>query len=187
MNRIVFIVGLSLIFPARLLAQGGPVTPSTLNIGGGSAQVRYDFDLDWSIGESTIIDTYSGQNASGNSIVGKMWYLTAGVLQPFDKTHIIYNPLISTWSNQEIRLYPVPTPDIVFIDFRSVTTGNISIELFSRDGKLLGTKEFKEINGTSTQQWNLRNQAAGVYYFQILLSDDNGVLQKQGTFSIEKL
>ena len=117
MNRIMLFLGLVLIAHTRLLAQDGPVTQSTLNMGGGSAQVRFNFDFDWSIGESTIIDTYSGENSYGNSIVGKIWYFTAGVLQPFDKTHIIYNPLIATWTNQEIRFYPVPTPDIIFIDF----------------------------------------------------------------------
>jgi len=187
MNRRVLMVGLCLMAQARLLAQDSPVTQSTFNIGGGNATIRYGFEFDWSIGESTVISTYSGQNAYGNLIVGKDWGLTAGILQPFDKTRIRFNPLIDSWTNQEIRLFPVPTSDIVFIDFRSVITGTISIDLFSRDGKLLGSKEFREINGVSTQQWDLRNQPAGAYYFQIVLRDNNGVPQKSGTFNIEKL
>jgi hypothetical protein len=168
-------------------SQVAPVTPATLNMGGGSAAITPDFVVDWSIGESTIIETYYGENSFSNSIVGFDWNLTSGVLQPFDKTHIIYNSLVPKWTNEEIRFYPVPTPTIIFIDFRSVTTGKISIQLFSRDGKLLGLKEFNQINSNSTQKWDLSNKAAGVYYFQILLSAPNGDILKQGTFNIEKL
>ena len=168
-------------------AQVAPVTPATLNMGGGTAVITPDFAVDWSIGESTIIESYYGRNPFSNSIIGIDWNLTSGILQPFDKAHIIYNPLIPNWTNEEIRFYPVPTPNIVFIDFRSVTTGKISIQLFSRDGKLIGVKEFNQINGNSTQKWDLSNRSAGVYYFQILLSAPNGDILKQGTFNIEKL
>ena len=139
-------------------SQVAPVTPATLNMGGGSAAITPDFVVDWSIGESTIIETYYGENSFSNSIVGirlecYQWHSSA-----FDKTHIIYNPLIPNWTNEEIRFYPVPTPNIVFIDFRSVTTGKISIQLFSRDGKLLGLKEFTQVNGNSIQKWDLQTR-----------------------------
>ncbi len=68
------------------------------------------------------------------------WSVTSGILQPFDATHVIYNPFIPRFTNQEIRFYPVPTPNIVYIDFRSRISGKISIQLISRDGKLLGYK-----------------------------------------------
>ncbi len=164
-----------------------PVIPGTLNIGGGSAAISPDFEVDWSIGESTVIDTYDGQNSYSNSIVDLNWSVTSGVLQPFDITHIIYNSLIPNWTNQEIRFYPVPTQDIVNIDFRSVTSGKISIQLFSRQGKLLGLREFNQINGNSTQKWDLTNMPGGNYFFRILLSAPNGNVLKQGTFKIEKL
>ena len=115
------------------------------------------------------------------------WSVTSGILQPFDATHVIYNPFIPRFTNQEIRFYPVPTPNIVYIDFRSQISGKISIQLISRDGKLLGLKEFAPIVGSNIQQWDLTNKAAGLYYFHILLSDTNGNILKQGTFNIEKL
>ena len=113
--------------------------------------------------------------------------VTSGILQPFDATHVIYNPFIPRFTNQEIRFYPVPTPNIVNIDFRSQISGKVTVQLFSRDGKLLGVKEFESIDGGSIQQWDLTNKAAGLYYFHILLSDANGIVLKQGTFNIEKL
>lgn len=174
-------------YSAKAQLQVAPVSPATLNIGGGSAEITQNFVVDWSIGESTVTETYFGLNSSSNSIVGMNWAVTSGVLQPFDNTHIIYNPVIPNWTNQEIRFYPVPTPNIVYIDFRSSTTGKISVTLLSRDGKALGTKEFNQNNSSSTQKWDLTNKAAGVYYFRILLTAPNGDILKQGTFNIEKL
>lgn len=187
MQKIILFVLLIYSIQTKSQSHISPVTPATLNIGGGSAEINQNFVVDWSIGESTLIDTYYGQNSYSNSIVDLDWSVTSGILQPFDIVHIIYNSLIPNWTNQEIRFYPVPTHDIINIDFRSVTSGKISIQLFSREGKLLGLKEFNQINGNSTQKWDLTNMAGGNYYFRILLSAPNGNVLKHGTFKIEKL
>ena len=50
-------------------AQVAAPTPATLNMGGGSAAITPDFIVDWSVGESTIIETYYGENAASNLIV----------------------------------------------------------------------------------------------------------------------
>jgi hypothetical protein len=163
-----------------------PVTEATINMGGGSATVAPGLTVDWSIGESAIIETFYGQNSFANSFVGINWNVTSGVLQPYDSIHIIYNYLLPAWTNQEIRFYPIPTPNIVFIDFRSVTTGKVSIQLYGRDGRLLGTSEFAHINGNSTQRWDLSNRASGIYFFRIVLTSDQGIILKDGTFEIEK-
>jgi hypothetical protein len=187
MQKSLLLAFLLFAFHAKSQSDVSPVLPATLNIGGGSAAISQNFVLDWSIGESTITETYFGQNTFSNSIVGLSWALTSGVLQPYDNTHILFNPSIPKWTNEEIRFYPVPTPNIVYIDFRSSTTGKISVQLLARDGKLLGIKEFNQTNGTSIQRWDLTNKAAGVYYFRILLSAPNGDILKQGIFNIEKL
>ena len=164
-----------------------PVSPSILNAGGGSATVTSDFIIDWSIGESTIIETFKLQNSDPNSIVGSEWYLTSGILQPFDESHIIFNVLVPGWTNQELHIYPIPTPDIVVIDFRSETTGKISIELMSVFGSRLGLREFSQVNGSGTQKWNLTNMPSGAYYLRIMLRGNNGRILKQGTFKIAKI
>lgn len=187
MKKYIFLLLLLYALQSRSQAVVSPVIPGTLNIGGGSAKMAQDFEVDWSIGESTVIDTYSGQNNYSNSIVDSKWSVTSGVLQPYDIVHIIYNSLIPNWTNQEIRFYPVPAHNIINIDFRSVTSGTITIQLYSREGKLIGTREFYQINGNSTQKWDLTNRPGGDYYFRILLSHPDGKVVKQGTFKIEKL
>jgi hypothetical protein len=187
MSKTVFIALLFFSLHGVSQARVAPESPATSNAGGGTATITPDFSIDWSIGESTIIETFYGENPYANSVVGINWNVTSGILQPFDKNHIVFNPLIPTWTNEEIRFYPIPTPNIVNIDFRSVTSGKISVKLFSRDGKLLGIKEFNQDNNNSTQKWDLTNKAAGIYYFRILLSAPNGDILKQGTFNVEKL
>ncbi|MEO8111041.1 MAG: T9SS type A sorting domain-containing protein [Ginsengibacter sp.] len=187
MQKTVLLVLLFFSFRGISQSKVAPELPATSNTGGGTAIITPDFIIDWSVGESTIIETYYGENSYPNSVVGFKWNVTSGILQPFDKNHIVFNPLIPFWTNEEIHFYPIPTPNIIYIDFRSVTTGKISVQLFSRDGKLLGIKEFNQNNSTSKQKWDLTNKAAGVYYFRILLSAPNGDILKQGTFNIEKL
>ena len=176
-------------FSLQLKAQitGPSVTPATLNIGGGSATISPSFIVDWSIGESTIIETFQGENAYSNSTVGIKWNVTSGILQPFDKNHIIFNFQVPYWTSEEIRVYPIPTPNIVYIDFRSATAGKIAVQLMTLDGKTLGLKEFKQANGNSIMSWNLANRPSGIYYFKILLISDEGKILKQGTFKFEKI
>jgi hypothetical protein len=133
--------------------------------------------LDWSIGESTIDETFFGPDFS----------VTSGVLQPFDSTHIIFNKLIPFWTKEEIRVYPVPTSGDVFIDFRSITTGKISIQLIDVNGTILGVREFYQSNGRGTQTWNLSNRTSGNYYLRILLSDNRANTLKQGIYKVEKI
>lgn len=162
------------------------ISPGTLNMGGGSAAITPAFIVDWSIGESTIIETFTGKNTYINSFNGLNWNVTSGILQPFDKVHIIHDYRIPSWTVQEVRFYPVPTPKIVFIDFRSSTTGKITMQLLSSNLKLLGIKEFTHTNSGSKQSWNLSNQPSGVYYLKITLVSGGAIL-KQGIFPVQKI
>lgn len=162
-------------------------TPAALNIGGGTAKINSAFIIDWSIGESTVIETFEGENGYSNSIVGKKWFVTSGILQPFDKNQIIFNNVVPLWTDQEIRIYPIPTPSTVYIDFRSITTGKINMQLMTLDGRVIGSKEFNHVNAFSTQSWNIKNQPAGIYYLRIILNSYDGKILKQGTFKVERI
>jgi hypothetical protein len=171
-----------------LKSGGQPVVSAaafTMNMGGGTAVIDGGFSVDWSIGESTIIETFYGENVSSAPNIGVHWNVTSGILQPFDATHL-YSFLTPTWSSQELRVYPVPSPGKVFIEFRTPASGKLSIELYSQEGQVLATREFIN-SGNSVQAWDLSNRASGVYYFRILLMSSQGILLKQGTFTIQKI
>jgi hypothetical protein len=77
-----------------------PVSPGTLNMGGGTAAITPYFFVDWSMGESTVIETYYGRNATATANVGFEWNVTSGILQPYDNTNIVFNILIPNWTSQ---------------------------------------------------------------------------------------
>ena len=163
----------------------GPVTQVTSNMGGGTAAVSANFIVDWSIGESTIIETFDGQNTTANYRVGIFWNVTSGILQPFDK-NLLYNFLLPTWTSEEVHLYPVPTTGMVNMDFRGIPPGKVSIQLFTLQGRLIGIKEFNQTNGTGAQKWDLTHHPSGAYYIHIQLSSDRGIILKQGAFTVIK-
>jgi type IX secretion system substrate protein len=162
-----------------------PVAPATLNVGGGTGAINPNFIVDWSIGESTIIETFEGKNSSANYVVGINWNVTSGVLQPFNKDQV-YNFLMPLWNSEEVHVYPIPTTGMVFLDFKEISPGKLSIQLFTANGRLLGIKDVDQLTGNGKQQWNLSNQPGGIYYFRIQLDSDQGIILKQGTFKIIK-
>ena len=163
------------------------VLPGTINIGGGTAQLSPSFLIDWSIGESTVIDTWFGENAEASQRVGIKWNVTSGILQPFDKNQKIFDINIQFWTQDEIRLFPVPTNDVITVEFRSFTTGKISIQLLSMEGKPIAAKEFTQVNGRGTHSFSLKNRPSGMYFFNIVLTSSTGQLLKQGVFKFEKI
>jgi hypothetical protein len=164
-----------------------PILPGTFNIGGGTTKVASSFFLDWSIGESTIIDTWYGENAEATTRVGKKWNITGGVLQPFDKNQKLFDANIKFWTQNEIHLFPVPTFDVITIDFRSLTTGKITIQLLGADGREISIKQVIHQNERSAHSFSLRNRPSGLYYFNIILTSASGQQLKQGVFKFEKL
>ena len=61
MNKSMLLALVLVSFSVISRAQIAAPTPATLNMGGGSAAITPDFIVDWSIGESTIIETYYGK------------------------------------------------------------------------------------------------------------------------------
>lgn len=162
-----------------------PVAPTTLNMGGGTAAISTNFVVDWSIGESTIIETFEGRNTSANYQVGIFWNVTSGILQPFNK-NLLYNFLLPTWTLEEVHLYPVPTAGILNIDFKAISPGKVSMQLLTQEGRVIGTREFNQTTGTGAQKWNLSHHPSGAYYMYIQLSSGHGIILKQGTFKVIK-
>ena len=164
-----------------------PIMPGTFNSGGGTAKLAPSFSVDWSVGESTAIDTWYGDNREATARVGLKWNVTSGVLQPFDKYQKIFDVNIRFWTQNEVRLFPVPTHDIITVDFKSATTGKITIILLSMDGKEIAAKQFIHENERSSHSFNLKNRPSGMYFFNIILTSATGQQLKQGVFKFEKL
>ena len=174
-----------LLFALHSVAQ--TVSPSTINTGGGSQKVAPGFVVDWSIGESSSIETYYVENANPNSYIGRYYNITSGVLQPFDNVHVIVNPNIPEWTIYEVHFSPVPAADNLTIDFKSNLNGKLSIQMLAANGRLVEQKELTMANSTATVAWDLSKCISGIYFFRIVLTSTEGKILKQRTFEIEKI
>jgi hypothetical protein len=65
------------------------------------------------------------------------------------------------------RAYPVPTNDIVTVDFTLPVSGEYSIVVYTLNGTVLQNKKQRLIKGDNTIQENLHSYPSGVYLLQI--------------------
>ncbi len=151
---------------------------STVNIGGGSASRGY-YQIDWSIGEGASIATF--QNA-GNLIV------TSGVLQPFTEKIGTTDLAIVSWAKDEIVVYPVPTPNILEVNFKITALGKITMQLLDQSGRVILTKKIDYVRTNGIQKMDLTAFSSGMYYLNIILSaPGNHSVIRKGTFKVQKL
>ncbi len=165
---------------------GSNATPGTFNLGGGTSKISQDFLVDWSIGESTIIESFFGRKTTENLILTSKAFVTSGVLQPSDWFH---KPILNTKDLQldEVRVYPVPAKYEVNLDFRSGDIGYIYVTLYDLNGKILGTKELVKSEKPISQKWNISRLASGNYYFKVLVRPNSYKIEKTGVFKFQKI
>jgi hypothetical protein len=174
--------------PASLFAQtiASKSAPGTYNLGGGTSKISQNFTVDWSIGESTIIETFFGRSTQENLLLTSKSFVTSGVLQPTDWFHI---PILRTEALRldEVRVYPVPAKYEVNLDFRSGDIGYIYVTMYDLSGKILGTKELVKTEKPISQKWNISSLASGNYYFKVLVRPNSYKIEKTGVFKFQKI
>lgn len=161
-------------------------TPATYNLGGGTSKISQNFIVDWSIGESTIIESFFGRGTQENLLLTSKSFVTSGVLQPTDWFHI---PILNVQQLQldEVRVYPVPAKYEVNLDFRSGDIGYIYVTMYDLSGKILGTKELVKTEKPISQKWNISRLASGNYYFKVLVRPNSYKIEKTGVFKFQKI
>jgi hypothetical protein len=177
-----------LVMPADLFAQTivTKSAPGTYNLGGGTSKISQNFIVDWSIGESTIIETFFGRNTQENLLLTSKSFITSGVLQPTDWFHI---PILRTETLRldEVRVYPVPAKNFVNLDFRSGDIGYFYVTLYDNSGKIIETKEMVKSEKPISQNWNISKLASGIYYFKVLVRPNSYKIEKTGVFKFQKI
>jgi len=152
------------------------ISPATINISGHSSSYG-NYQFEWSVGESSSIIAMTSSNL----------VVTSGVLQSF----AAYQPEltnVSTWQPGEIRIYPVPTRDVIEINMLHKMAGKTKIELFDLMGKKVMEKEFEYFGVGAVEKWNLGKVPSGQYFINIqLISTQSGKPIKKGAFKILKI
>ncbi len=158
------------------------VLPNILNSGGGNYVNRGNpilpnFSFIWSIGEVTIIETFITNN--------RQTILTNGVLQPFTDKDLQTIP-IQGFTNEEIKVYPIPVNTLLQFDLFSNDTGKVVIQLFDLLGHTLGLRDFQYNSLPVNQKIDFSKYASGTYFLRVSLYN-NGSLKKNSVFKILKL
>ena len=155
--------------PFQLIAQ--PITPFTLNNGGGSSPY-----MEWSITESVSVASFI---ASGFS-------LNTGVLQP--NTNVVtsineYGPAVF---GSQITIGPNPTTNLLHIKARFNELGNLSFQLLDAKSTIVFTQEAGAIFSSYEKDILMENYPSGVFYMKVYFKPSNGIA-KTGIYKIIKL
>jgi hypothetical protein len=154
-------------------AQG--IAPNVLNMGGGYLNAGY-YQYEYSVGEMAAIETMS----SPSNII------TNGVLQPLtDKP--FGNNTSTSWSNDEIKIFPVPTRGKVEVDILSKQKGKINMQLVDGAGRVVKSASFNYVGLGSITTWDLSYLASADYFLRITLDPQPGSVKKSGGYKILKV
>ena len=131
--------------------------------------------MDWSVGEMTSIDFYSGANT----------IITAGVLQDFLSVPTAINyPVLSP---VQIQLYPNPVTEGFLCTFNFSKQGNISIRLTNTAGQMISNWQIPLMDaGVFRQYFDMTGFTRGTYFAEIIYLPTNGRPMKE-VYSIIKL
>jgi len=158
------------------------VLPYILNSTGGNYvnrgnPVLPNFSFIWSVGEVTMIETFTTNN--------RLNILTQGVLQPFTDKDLQTIP-IQGFTKEEIKVYPIPVNTLLQFDLFSNDTGRVVIQLHDILGHTLGVREFQYNTLPVNQKIDFSKYASGTYLLRVSLYN-NGSLKKNSVFKILKL
>ncbi|MCW3083574.1 MAG: hypothetical protein JWP12_940 [Bacteroidetes bacterium] len=80
-------------------------------------------------------------------------------------------------ASASLSVYPNPATDDVTLEINLAKASDVKINLMSIAGQLIYTDELSQFMGTYKKQLNLKEQAKGIYYLQVITND--GVLNKK--------
>ena len=144
---------------------------ATVNAAGGSAQLGGN-TYEWSMGEMVLVNTVMTTNL----------VVTQGLLQPILNTTGIRHPELSA---DQLKVYPNPTKDIVFIQPHLKPNTSLSLLVYDISGRAFFRKTLVLKTGTEMQTVDLGTYAAGNYLLDIVAGA--GGATSRNTFKIQKI
>jgi len=151
--------------------------PYAINIAGNQV-TKGNYSVEWSVGESAAI------NIMDNS---DRYLFTNGLLQ-FSVQNQTENNLVASFLTNEIRMYPNPVKNELYINILHASKGNDMIELLDEKGVKLKEKIVVYNGMGALEIWNLAGLKAGQYFVNIRHTHPvTGRLIKKGAFKILKV
>ena len=150
--------------------------PYAINIAGNQV-TRGSYAIEWSVGESAAI------NIMDNS---DQYVFTNGLLQ-YNVENQTETNLVASFLTNEIRMYPNPIKNELYINILHAEKGNELIELLDEKGTKLNEKIVVYNGMGALEIWNLAGLKAGQYFVNIRHTYPvTGRLIKKGAYKILK-
>lgn len=150
--------------------RGQSIGPSTLNASGGSGTIG-STKFDWSVGEMTMVSTFTG-----SSVI-----VTQGVLQ----NDISSSSVGSISLNEHLQVFPNPASTLVNLQLNSDKEGTLQYTLLDMTGKRITDRKTAIKQGTNTEQMDISNLAAAVYMLEVSFTSASGTASS--SYKIDKL
>lgn len=144
---------------------------TTANVSGASGLVG-GISHSYSIGEMALVHT-----SSTTHII-----VTQGVLQPINTIMGVAESFIN---DLELRVYPIPTYDLLNIQSNFQNRGKLSVQLYDISGRQLIHKMWMLQEGAALNQIDLAPYASGNYF--LMLQYENNEKPYFQVFKVQKL
>lgn len=162
----IIICALAMLYCIR--GQCQTVAPATLNIAGGSYDNSSSYlHLEWSVGESTLVDYYKSPDSS--------FALSQGLLQPCTERATKSPPHIFDFTTNEYRLFPNVTTGRFELNFFLNLSGQMNLQLTDAAGRLIDERNYRYVCCNRIERYDLSNQPDGVYFVHASFKPDDRV------------
>jgi hypothetical protein len=173
-NRISLIIPLLLI---SLFSSAQSNYPYTVNVAGNQV-TKGNYNIEWSVGESAAINTMDKSS---------LIVVTNGLLQ-YNVENQPETNLVPSFLSNEVRVYPNPVKNELYINILHASKGNDQIELLDEKGAKLKEKVVIYNGMGALENWNLSGLKAGQYFLNIRHTHPvTGRLVKKGAYKILKV
>ena len=169
MKKMILLIGIAIAGAVHAGAQS--VGPSTLNAAGGGGTIAGN-TFDWSVGELTMVSTFSTPGIE----------VTQGVLQPPESTVGIPK---TTSVAKQIRVFPNPASTVVNIEYTSATDAALTYRLMDMTGKVISTQKVNVTSGITTAHVSMQEVACASYMLEVTV--DSGVKSESTSYQIQKI
>jgi hypothetical protein len=144
----------------------------------GNQVTKGNYNIEWSVGESAAINTMDKSS---------LIVVTNGLLQ-YNVENQPETNLVPSFLSNEIRVYPNPVKNELYINILHASKGNDQIELLDAKGVKLKEKVVIYNGMGALENWNLSGLKAGQYFLNVRHTHPvTGKLIKKGAYKILKV
>jgi len=147
------------------------MTPGTLNATGGTNIIGAN-EFDWSIGEMTLVSTFTSSGV----------IVTQGVLQPSDATEGVPD---NSALKDKLKVFPNPASTEVNIQYAALTQGTLAYRLLDMNGKVLGKQTMQVTQGANAGQVDVKDLACATYLLEVTVNA--GESTEHTSYKIQKI